>query len=447
MTSTTVGELLPPSRLLLGPGPSPVHPRVLKAMATPLLGHLDPKFLEIMSEVQGQLRAVMGTQNPFTIAISGTGSAGMEAALVNVLEPGDTMIVVVAGVFGTRMADIVGRCGAKLVKIEIPWGEVVDHARIEEALQKEGKVKAVGIVHAETSTGAWQPLDGLGELCHRHGAMLVVDTVTSLGGMPVEVDAWGADAVYSGTQKCLSCPPGLAPFTLSPRALDALKARKTEGAELVPRRLDDRGLLGRGEARLPPHRADLDGLRAPRGAPPRAGGGAAGPVRAPPPPLEALLAGLAALGCAPQASAGHRLPSLNCVQVPAGVDEAAVRKRLLTENGIEIGGGLGPLAGKVWRVGLMGEGSRQEHVLAVLAALEQALAAQGKGPKPGTAVSAALEPWPAAEAGGRGAARYFRRCGRWATPPLTAAAGAAAASAAARPGARRTTARGRARSR
>ncbi|MCM2333083.1 MAG: aminotransferase class V-fold PLP-dependent enzyme, partial [Anaeromyxobacteraceae bacterium] len=203
MPVPAVPELAPPTRLLLGPGPSPVHPRVLKAMSTPLVGHLDPKFLEIMNEVQGQLRAVLGTQNAFTIAVSGTGSAGMEAALVNVLEPGDTMVVVVSGVFGTRMADIVGRCGARLVKIEIPWGEVVTPARIEEVLRREGKVKAVGLVHAETSTGAWQPMEGLGKLCHDHGALLVVDTVTSLGGMPVEIDAWGADAVYSGTQKCL----------------------------------------------------------------------------------------------------------------------------------------------------------------------------------------------------------------------------------------------------
>jgi alanine-glyoxylate transaminase/serine-glyoxylate transaminase/serine-pyruvate transaminase len=391
MTMPTVGELLPPNRLLLGPGPSPVHPRVLKAMSTPLLGHLDPKFLEIMNEVQGQLRAVLGTQNPFTIAISGTGSAGMEAALVNVLEPGDTMIVVVAGVFGTRMADIVGRCGAKLVKIEVPWGEVVDQARIAEALQKEGKVKAVGLVHAETSTGAWQPLEGLGELCHRHGALLVVDTVTSLGGMPVEVDAWGADAVYSGTQKCLSCPPGLAPFTLSPRALDALKARKTKVQSwyLDATMIADYWAEGK---RAYHHTAPISMVYALRealrlvqeeGLPARFARHRRNSA--------ALLAGLAALGCAPQASEGHRLPSLNCVQVPAGVEEAAVRKRLLTENGIEIGGGLGPLAGKVWRVGLMGEGSRQEHVLAVLAALEQAVAALGKGPKPGAAVSAALE--------------------------------------------------------
>ena len=184
---TSVPELAPPQRLLLGPGPSMVHPRVLRAMSTPLLGHLDPKFLEIMNEVQGMLRDVFRTRNAFTIAVSGTGSAGMEAALVNLLEPGDTAVVVVAGVFGARMADIVGRTGARLVKLEVPWGQVVDAGRIEEVLRREGKVKLVALVHAETSTGAQQPMEGLGRLCHDHGALLVVDTVTSLGGVPVDV--------------------------------------------------------------------------------------------------------------------------------------------------------------------------------------------------------------------------------------------------------------------
>ncbi len=391
MTVPNVPELVPPLRLLLGPGPSMVHPRVLRAMSTPLLGHLDPKFLEIMNEVQAQLRAVFRTENPFTIAISGTGSAGMEAALVNLIEPGDAVIVVAAGVFGVRMADIVGRAGGRLVKLEVPWGETIDAARIEEALKKEGKVKAVALVHAETSTGAQQPIDGLGKLCHAHGALLVVDTVTSLGGVPVEVDGWEADAVYSGTQKCLSCPPGLAPLTLSPRALEAVKTRKTK----VQSWYLDAGMVADYWAegkRVYHHTAPIsmvyalreslrlvleEGLEA-RFARHRRHSAA-------------LMAGVAALGCAPQAQEGRRLPSLNCVQVPAGVDEGAVRKYLLAEHSIEIGGGLGPLAGKVWRIGLMGESARQENVLAVLAALEQGLAKQGKGPKPGAACSAALE--------------------------------------------------------
>jgi alanine-glyoxylate transaminase/serine-glyoxylate transaminase/serine-pyruvate transaminase len=341
--------------------------------------------------VQAQLRAVFRTQNPFTIAVSGTGSAGMEAALVNLIEPGDAVIVVVAGVFGARMTDIVGRAGGRLVKLEVPWGQTIDAARIEAALKAEGKVKAVALVHAETSTGAQQPIEGLGKLCHDHGALLVVDTVTSLGGVPVDVDAWEADAVYSGTQKCLSCPPGLAPLTLSARALEAVKARKTK----VQSWYLDAGMVADYWAegkRVYHHTAPIsmvyalreslrlvleEGLEA-RFARHRRHSAA-------------LLAGVAALGCAPQAQEGRRLPSLNCVQVPAGVDEAAVRKHLLAEHSIEIGGGLGPLAGKVWRIGLMGESARQENVLAVLAALEQALAKQGKGPKPGTACAAALE--------------------------------------------------------
>jgi alanine-glyoxylate transaminase/serine-glyoxylate transaminase/serine-pyruvate transaminase len=368
-----------------------VHPRVLRAMSTPLLGHLDPKFLEIMNDVQAQLRAAFRTQNPFTIAVSGTGSAGMEAALVNLIEPGDTALVVAAGVFGNRMADIVGRCGGKLVKLEVPWGETIEHARIEEALKKEGKVKVVALVHAETSTGAQQPIEGLGKLCHTHGALLVVDTVTSLGGIPVEVDAWEADAVYSGTQKCLSCPPGLAPLTLSPRALEAVKARKTK----VQSWYLDAGMVADYWAegkRLYHHTAPISMVYALRealrivleeGLEKRFARHARHSA--------ALMAGLAALGCEPQAKEGRRLTSLNCVKVPAGVDEAAVRKYLLGEHDIEIGGGLGPLAGKVWRIGLMGESSRQENVLAVLAAIEQGLARQGKGPKPGTSLAAALE--------------------------------------------------------
>ncbi len=391
MTTPNVGELVPPTRLLLGPGPSMVHPRVLRAMSTPLLGHLDPKFLEIMNEVQALLRAVMRTENRFTIAVSGTGSAGMEAALVNLLEPGDTAVVVAAGVFGNRMADIVGRCGGKLVKLEVPWGETIEPARIEEALQKEGKVKVVALVHAETSTGARQPIEGLGALCHRHGALLVVDTVTSLGGVPVDVDAWEADAVYSGTQKCLSCPPGLAPLTLSQRALDAVKARKTK----VQSWYLDAGMVADYWAegkRVYHHTAPISMVYALRealrivveeGLEARFARHARHSA--------ALMAGLAALGCEPQAQEGRRLTSLNCIKVPAGVDEAAVRKYLLAEHDIEIGGGLGPLAGKVWRIGLMGESSRQENVLAVLAAIEQGMAKQGKGPKPGAAVSAALE--------------------------------------------------------
>ena len=395
MPSPVASELKPSQRLLLGPGPSPVSPRVLRAMSTPLLGHLDPEFLLIMNEVQAMLRSVFQTTHMFTIAISGTGSAGMEAALVNVIEPGDTVIVGVNGVFGTRMADIVGRCGGKLVKLEVPWGQTFPIERFEEALKNEEKVKAVALVHAETSTGAQQPLEGLGQLCHDHGALLVVDAVTSLGGIPVEVDRNGIDVCYSGTQKCLSCPPGLAPLTLSHRALDAVRARKSKVQSwyLDLSMLADYWAEGK---RAYHHTAPISMVYALREA--------LNVV------LEegletrfarhrrhsaALMAGLAQLGCTPNAAEGQRLPSLNCVQTPHGVEEAPIRKALLLDHGIEIGGGLGPLAGKVWRVGLMGEGARQENVFAVLAALEQTLAKAGRKFEPGAALAAAARSYAA----------------------------------------------------
>ncbi len=389
MVTPSVPELNPSSRLLLGPGPSMVHPRVLRAMSTPLLGHLDPEFLVIMNEVQAMLRAVFQTENAFTIAISGTGSAGMEASLVNIVEPGDTVVVGVNGVFGTRLADIVGRCGGNLVKLEAPWGQVFPPERIEEALKKEGKVKAVAVVHAETSTGAQQPLDGLGKLCHDRGALLVVDAVTSLGGLPVEVDRQEIDVCYSGTQKCLSCPPGLAPLTLSPRALEVVKARKhkVQSWYLDLSMIADYWAEGK---RAYHHTAPISMVYALRealrivleeGLPARFARHRRHSA--------ALMAGLAQLGCTPNAAEGHRLPSLNCVKTPPGVEEAPIRKALLTGADIEIGGGLGPLVGKVWRIGLMGESARQENVLAVLAALEQALAGAGRSVKPGEALAAA----------------------------------------------------------
>ncbi len=383
-----VGELNPAVRLLLGPGPSPVHPRVYRAMTTPQLGHLDPAFLEIMTEVQGMLRLVFRTENPFTIAVSGTGSAGMEASLVNLVEPGDAVVVAVAGAFGGRMAEVVGRAGGRVVRLEVPWGEVCALPRIEEALRAEGKVKAVAVVHAETSTGAQQPLEGLGRLCHAHGALLVVDAVTSLGGVPVEVDAWEIDACYSGTQKCLSCPPGLSPLTLSARALEVVRSRRTR----VQSWYLDAGLVAEywAEAkRAYHHTAPISMIYALREALRLVlEEGLDGRFARHRRHSAALMAGLSALGCVPVAAEDHRLPTLNCVRVPAGVDEGAVRRRLLADQGIEIGGGLGPLAGQVWRIGLMGESARQEHVLAVLAALEQALPAAGR--TPGAAVEAAM---------------------------------------------------------
>jgi alanine-glyoxylate transaminase/serine-glyoxylate transaminase/serine-pyruvate transaminase len=227
MTSEPIGEFVPPPRLLLGPGPSMVHPRVLRAMSAPLLGHLDPAFLALMNDVQRLLRHVFRTANPFTIAVSGTGSAGMEAAFVNLVEPGETVVVGVNGVFGARMATMVERAGGKALRIETPWGRIIEPEDVRAALARSEPVKAVALVHAETSTGVWQPLEEIGRLCREYDALFIVDAVTSLGGVPLEVDAWNIDLCYSGTQKCLSCPPGLAPLTASERALNAIRRRRT----------------------------------------------------------------------------------------------------------------------------------------------------------------------------------------------------------------------------
>lgn len=369
----TISALNPPQRILMGPGPSNVHPRVYQALATPIIGHLDPEFLNIMNDIQNLLRYVFQTKNPFTIAISGTGSAGMEAALVNVIEPGDTVIVGVNGVFGGRMSEIVRRGGGNLVQIKAPWGEIIDPQRIEDALKTAGKVKAVALVHAETSTGALQPIEEIGQLCKQHGALLIVDAVTSLGGVPIKVDEWQIDVCYSGTQKCLSCPPGLAPITFSEVALQAARHRQTKiqswylDVTLIAdywadskrayhhtapismnyalrealRLVQEEGL----EARFERHRRNA----------------------------HELIAGLETLELPPLVAEPHRLPSLTSVKVPAGMDEAKVRRTLLNEYNIEIGGGLGDLAGKIWRIGLMGESSRKANVVYLLAALGEIL--------------------------------------------------------------------------
>ena len=382
------GEFSPPTRLLLGPGPSEVHSRVLRAMSAPLLGHLDPAFVAMMEEVKTLLRLVFATRNTLTLPISGTGSAGMEACLVNLLEPGDEVVVGVNGVFGTRMTDVAERCGAVVRRVEAPWGNVIRAEQIEAALKNCAKPKLVGVIHAETSTGAWQPLEDIAKLAHAHGALLLVDCVTSLGGVPVEIDGWGVDAAYSGTQKCLSCPPGLSPITFGPRALDVLRARKAK----VQSWYLDLTLIEKywGEERVYHHTAPIsmnyalrEALRivAEEGLPARFARHRKN--------HEALAAGLGALGLGLAAEEGRRLPMLNAVTVPDGVDEGRVRGRLLSEHGIEIGGGLGPMKGRVWRIGLMGESSRRAHVLAVLAALEDALRAEGRRVQPGAALAAA----------------------------------------------------------
>jgi alanine-glyoxylate transaminase/serine-glyoxylate transaminase/serine-pyruvate transaminase len=378
----------PPARLLLGPGPSNVHPRVLRACATPLLGHLDPDFLALMEEMKSLLQLVFETENVLTIPISGTGSAGMEACLVNLVEEGDEVVVGVNGVFGARMADVVERCGGRVVPVEAPWGEIIEPEKVGQALIQCRRPKLVAVVHAETSTGAWQPLEDIGRLARGAGALFVVDAVTSLGGCPVRVDAWGIDACYSATQKCLSCPPGLAPVTLGAAALEALQRRRRK----VQSWYLDLSLIGQywGAERVYHHTAPITMVYALRealrvvleeGLEPRFARHRRN--------HEALAAGLEAIGLRLTAQEGHRLWMLNSVSVPGGVDDAAVRRRLLAEHGIEIGGGLGPLRGRTWRIGLMGESSRRTHVLTLLSALSDVLDSEGFPVEPGAAVGAA----------------------------------------------------------
>lgn len=385
---STPNSVNPPVRILMGPGPSDIHPSVLAAMAAPTVGHLDPYFLQIMDEVQTMLRQIFQTENQMTMAISGTGSAGMEACVVNLIEPGDRMIVCQNGVFGGRMADVAERAGADVLKLERPFGEVFSAEEIATAVEQH-KPKAVGLVHAETSTGALQPLEEISRIVRDAGALFVVDCVTSLAGLPVEIDRLGIDAAYSGSQKCLSCPPGLSPVTFSPRALEAMDARTTKVASWY---LDISMLRNYwGGKRAYHHTAPInmnyglhqalrlalqEGLEA-RFARHRLH-------------HEALKAGLAAMDISYSVTEPkHCLPMLNSVFIPAGIDDVAVRKQLLNEFGIEIGGGLGPMQGKTWRIGLMGEAASKSNVLLFLAALEQCLAAQGKPAAPGAGIAAA----------------------------------------------------------
>jgi alanine-glyoxylate transaminase / serine-glyoxylate transaminase / serine-pyruvate transaminase len=379
--------LNPPIRTLLGPGPSDIHPRVLAAMAKPTVGHLDPYYLQLMDKVQGGLRELFRTKNRMTFAVSGTGSAGMEAAVVNLIEPGDPMVVCVNGVFGARMCDVAERAGAKVTRIERPWGEVFSAEEIERAV-KTAKPKVLGIVMAETSTGAWQPIDEISSIVHNAGSLLVVDAVTALGGVPVEVDAWGIDAIYSGTQKCLSCPPGLAPVSFNESAMEVILGRKTK----VQSWYLDASMLASywGNDRVYHHTAPINmsyGLYEALSIILAEGLEACFARHA----LNhrALKSGLTELGIKYAAQEGHQLPMLNAIHVPAGIDEARVRSDLLNRFGIEIGGGLGAFKGKAWRIGLMGYGARPANVYLVLSALEQLLSEQSYKFDHGASVAAA----------------------------------------------------------
>lgn len=373
----------------MGPGPSDVHPRVLEALAKGTVGHLDPYYLQIMDDLQTMLRGVFRTKNPMTFAVSATGSAGMEAAVVNLIEPGDSMVVCVNGVFGARMADVAARAGADVTKVERPWGEVFSPGDLKDALAK-AKPKVVGIVMAETSTGSWQPLEEISDLVRNAGALFLVDAVTSLGGVPVEVDRWGIDAIYSGSQKCLSCPPGLAPVSFSERAVETVKRRKRKvqswylditmlsaywGSDRVYHHTAPINMsYALYEALRVVHEEGLEACFARHLLNHRA-----------------LKAGLASLNIEYTAREGHQLPMLNAVRIPAGVDDAATRRALLERFGIEIGGGLGDFKGKAWRIGLMGHASRAKNVLLFLAALESLLAEQGYKFDHGASIAAANE--------------------------------------------------------
>ena len=358
-------------RLLMGPGPSNVAPSVLGAMSMPLVGHLDPVFVKMMDEIKAMLRAVFLTKNEMTFPVSGTGSAGMEFCFVNLIEPGDEVVVGVNGVFGGRMVEVAERCGAKVTKVDAPWGRIIEPQQIADAI-KGRRPKLVAIVHAETSTGALTPVEEISRIAHDAGALFLLDTVTSLGGCPVRIDDWQVDAVYSGTQKCLSCPPGLAPVSLSPRAMQVATSRKQK----VQSWYLDVNLLASywGEERVYHHTAPIsmnyalhealrltleEGLEQ-RWERHRRN-------------HEHFVKGLGELGLSIASQPGHQLWQLNAVTVPEGVDEAAVRKSLLNDFNIEVGAGLGPMKGKIWRIGLMGETSSAENVERCLDALKKIL--------------------------------------------------------------------------
>ncbi len=373
----------------MGPGPSDVHPRILEAMSRPTIGHLDPLFVGMMEEIKQLLQYAFQTENPLTMPVSAPGSAGMETCFVNLVEPGDKVIVCQNGVFGGRMKENVVRCGGTAVMVEDEWGQAVDPQKLEEALKANPDARVVAFVHAETSTGAQSDAETLVKLAHQHDCLTIVDTVTSLGGTPIHMDKWGIDAIYSGTQKCLSCTPGLSPVSFSERALDKVRNRKSPVQSWFLDLNLVMGYWGTGAKRAYHHTAPINALYAlheslrilqEEG-------------------LEnawarhrhnhnALKAGLEAMGLTFIVDEAHRLPQLNAVSIPEGVDDATVRSRLLNEYNLEIGAGLGALAGKVWRIGLMGHACRAENILLCVSALEAVLSDLGADINRGVALSA-----------------------------------------------------------
>lgn len=383
-----VNQFNVPTRILMGPGPSDVDPRVLRAMATPMIGHMDSEFMKIMDEVMQMLRDVFETKNELTVAMSGTGSSGMETVFVNMLDPGDEVIVGVNGLFGQRMVDVIERCGAKAIALEAPWGDVFHADEIEEALKENKNAKFVALVHAETSTGALQPLEEISKVVHDHDALLIIDAVTSIGGSPIKIDEIGVDACYSGTQKCLSAPPGLAPVTFSPRAVEVMENKK----EKVQSWYLDLSMIRDywGSERAYHHTAPItmnyalheclriilnEGLENTFERHEKLG--------------KALHAGLEAMGLSLHVEEAYRLPQLTSVLVPEGINEAEIRTELLDRYGLEIGAGLGELKGKIWRIGLMGHSCQPKNVIMVLTLLERLLLEKGANVNQGKAVEAA----------------------------------------------------------
>jgi alanine-glyoxylate transaminase/serine-glyoxylate transaminase/serine-pyruvate transaminase len=365
----------PPRRLLMGPGPSDAHPRVLAALSQTTVGHMDPWFLGALNDLAERLRHVYQTKNELSLAVPGTGSAGMESMFNNLVEAGDAVLVASCGYFGDRMIEMAGRAGADLTVLRVPYGRIIEPEHIAAELKKKS-FKLVALVHAETSTGAWQPMEDIAKMVRAHGALLVLDTVTSLGGVPVEIDAWGVDGAYSCSQKCLCCPPGLSPVTFSPRAVEAMAKRKTKPKGWYL----DMTIIRQywGTDRLYHHTAPanmiyalIEGLMMiqEEGLPAR--------IERHRRNGNALAAGLSALGLRNLTQGGHALPQVHCVGIPEGIEEAKARKQLLEQFGIEIGGGLGEFKGKAWRIGLMGTNSRPATVVLFLEALQKVLADHG----------------------------------------------------------------------
>ena len=379
----------PPVRTLMGPGPSDVNPRVSEALARPTIGHLDPSFITLMDEVKGLLQYAFKTSNELTLPISAPGSAGMEACFANLVEPGDTVIVCQNGVFGGRMKENVERCGGKAVMVEDDWGTAVNLDKVKDAIDNNPEAKILAFVHAETSTGVMSDAQALCKLAQENQMLSIVDTVTGLAGIEVDIDAWGADAVYSGTQKCLSCVPGISPVTFSQKAQEVIVNRSTKVQSWFLDMNLVMGYWGEGAQRSYHHTAPVNAIYAlhesltilknegleQSWARHKHNHGA-------------LKAGLEAMGLSLIVDEKDRLPQLNAVSIPDGIDEAQVRKTLLTDYSLEIGAGLGQLAGKVWRIGLMGYSSRPENVRLCITALEAALLAQGVSLTPGKAIKA-----------------------------------------------------------